>query len=194
MKEWTHDELHEIIDSNQELKAKSDEVHALPSPTSFEEAESRKMQMMGIYAEAIGCSQAQVAQNAVKEVYDYLKSHFSWGDGHKLSEDDWEAINGIARIYSGKQMCHSPKGNDFVCYCDETGWVKFLGRVGNEDETGITLEATDESEAILRFKSGDYRKGREGNIEIRIGSRAEFLKYPKGCKIRKKRKGIGDKN
>lgn len=74
-------------------------------------------------------------------------------------------------------------GNNYICFCDEMKerWVSFSGKIVVEDETGITLEA---NEAILKHKKEDYRKDANGNVEIRIGSYAEFIRYPKECEIR----------
>jgi len=81
--------------------------------------------------------------------------------------------------------------NNYICFCDEgkERWVSFSGKIVIEDETGVTLEATDGSGAVLKHKKGDYRKDVDGNVEIRIGSYAEFIRYPKGCEIKHRPKG-----
>lgn len=66
----------------------------------------------------------------------------------------------------------------------DEGWVRFFGNVVREDETGIILEATDGSDVILKHRRGDYRRDKDGSVEIRIGSYAEFLRYPKGCDLK----------
>ncbi len=117
MREFTHDQLHEKMESNLELKQKSDEVHSLPKATSFYEEEILKLQMMVIYAEAIGCRQCDSAQRHTKEVYAHPKDHVIWRT--KFSIDDWKIINGISEDYTNRKLCHSREGNDFVCFCDE---------------------------------------------------------------------------
>ena len=54
-----------------------------------------------------------------------------------------------------------------------------------EDDGGITLRTVDGSEAIIRMMKGDYRRGDSDKVEVRIGSRAEFLKWPKGCELKR---------
>ena len=177
MQQWTHAELHVLIDSDAFLKEKSDRTHAL-SKFSLEEREQGKLQMMEIYAKVIQCQQVEAAKEYAKKIFACLREGSIWSAVH----DE----------YASRRLCHSPLGNDFMCFCDEgrIKWVKFSGRVVCEDETGITLETTDErtgeSEAILKHKVGDYRKDKDGNIELRIGSFAEFLKYPKGCDLKKR--------
>lgn len=171
MRHWTHDELHALMDSNPALKAKSDEVHAFPQ-TNLEEREHGKLQMTEIYAEAISCKQVGAAKEFVKKAFSCMKRGL--------------VLNEIRDEYASQKLCHSPNGNDYVCFCDEKEerWVRFSGKITFEDETGITLEATDGSETILRHRKGDYRKDRDGNVEIRIGAHAEFIRRPKGCEIK----------
>jgi len=170
MRKFTHDELHVLTDENPSLKAKSYQAHSLPQNTS-EEKEIGKLQMMEIYAEAVECRQVETAKEFVKKVFTCLREGKPWET--------------MINEYASQRLCHSPVGNDYMCFCDEKKdrWVKFLDKVVNEDETGIILEATDGSGAVWKHKTGDYRKDESGNVEIRIGSYAEFIKYPKGCEI-----------
>lgn len=116
---WTHDELHQLIDTNPQLKAESDGVHALPDESSFEEAAGRKSRMLRIYTAAVGCNRLSDALNALQEVYAYLSAHYVWGGIVGLTNDDWRAINSIAQTYETKRMCHSPLGNNYFCFCNE---------------------------------------------------------------------------
>jgi len=171
MRLWTHDELHDLIDNTPALKEKSDATHALPQISS-EERERGKLQMMEIYVTAVNCKRAYAAREYVNKVFAYLRRGQLWS---ALSDE-----------YTSQKLCHSPAGNDYVCFCDERSeeWIRFYGKIVAEDEIGITLEDTEGSEAVLQHKKGDYRKDGEGNVEVRIGSRAEFLKHPKGCEFK----------
>ena len=104
MKQWTHDELHALMDSSPKLKEKSDKAHALPQ-SNEEERERGKLQMMEIYTEAIGCSNVTVAQDFTREVFSCMKR----GVG----------LDAIRTEYSSKKLCHSPLGNDYLCFCDK---------------------------------------------------------------------------
>lgn len=168
MRCWTHDELHALTDNSPSLKAKSEAAHAIPRASS-EEKEQGKLLMMEIYAEAVNCKQLGVAQEYVRKVFICLRSGYS--------------LTSLPAAYASRKLCHSPAGNDYVCFCDEASsrWVRFYGNIVNEDEAGITLADTEGSGAIIRHKNGDYRKDKDGNPEVRMGAYAEFLKYPKGC-------------
>ena len=105
MRHWTHDELHALMDSNQGLKAKSERAHALLQVTSMEK-EHGKLQMMEIYAEAIGCKRADAAKEYIKKVFTHLRRRETW--------------DAVRYEYASQKLCHSPLGNDYVCYCDES--------------------------------------------------------------------------
>ncbi|MDP3769353.1 MAG: hypothetical protein Q8R40_00225 [bacterium] len=105
MRHWTHEELHALMDSDQALKIKSDNVHALPRVSS-EQKERGKLQMMELYAEAIHCKQINIAKEYVKKVFECLRQEKTWGIFHNE--------------YVSQKMCHSPLGNDYICFCNET--------------------------------------------------------------------------
>lgn len=104
MRHWTHDELHVLMNSSLSLKTKSDRVHSFPQVSS-EQKEQGKLQMMEIYAEAIDCKQADAAKEFVKKAFSHMKQ--------KLELDD------IREEYASQKLCHSPLGNDYMCFCDE---------------------------------------------------------------------------
>lgn len=104
MRLWTHDELHILMDSNPALKEKSDRVHDLPR-INFEEKERGKIQMMEIYAEAIRCNQVGAAREYVREVFTCLRQQQPYDTLHDA--------------YTSKKRCHSPAGNNYLCFCDE---------------------------------------------------------------------------
>ncbi|OGF49503.1 hypothetical protein A2W40_03860 [Candidatus Giovannonibacteria bacterium RIFCSPHIGHO2_01_45_12] len=176
MRQLTHDELHALMDGDPHLKEKSDEVHSLPQVSS-EEKERGKLQMMEIYAEAINCTRLDTAKDFVKKAFSLIRRG--------------ETLDTLCEEYASRKLCHSSLGNNYICFCDEgkERWVSFSGKIVIEDETGVTLEATDGSGAVLKHKKGDYRKDVDGNVEIRIGSYAEFIRYPKGCEIKHRPKG-----
>lgn len=163
MRLWTHDELHALMDNNTALRTRSDEAHALPR-ASLEEKERGKLKMMEIYAEAVDCKNINSAKEWVRTVFECLRQRVAW--------------DLLRNQYAKQKLCHSPSGNDYMCFC----WVRFSGKIVSEDETGITLATTDGSDVILKHKEGDYRKDKDGNVEVRIGSYAEFIK---GCGIKK---------
>ena len=104
MRHWTHDELHTLIGSNNILKIQSDEVHALPKRNS-EDRENSKLRMMAIYAETIHCKQIDIAREFVKKVFANLRQG--------MTRDV------LIKEYSAQRLCHSPVGNDYLCFCDE---------------------------------------------------------------------------
>ncbi len=104
MRRWTHDELHAFMDSNPSLKEKSDKVHSLPQNSS-EEKEQGKLLMMEIYTEAVSCGQVNTAKDFVVSVF----SHTRQG----------EAFDALRQEYVLQKSCHSPLGNDYMCFCDE---------------------------------------------------------------------------
>lgn len=104
MRQWTHDELHALIDNDPNLKAKSDKVHALPQ-SSQEEREQGKLQMMEIYAEAISCKQVETAKAFITRAFVCMKQ------GSEIKIESAE--------YLSQKKCHAPLGNNFVCFCDK---------------------------------------------------------------------------
>jgi len=105
MRHWTHDELHALMDNSPTLKIKSDRVHALPRISS-EQEEQGKLQMIEIYADAIRCKQVDIAKEYVKKVFDCLRRGAAW--------------DALLNEYALQKLCHSPLGNDYICFCDET--------------------------------------------------------------------------
>jgi len=61
-------------------------------------------------------------------------------------------------------------------------WVKFVGDVLEEDGESITL-SDPESGAILKVKSGGFRKDEKDGIQIKIGARPDFIKLPNRCRL-----------
>lgn len=198
MRHWMHDELHTLIDNNSILKAKSNKVHALMQISS-EEKKQGKLQMMEIYAETINCKQADVAKEFVEKIF--------------LCMRQGTMLDTLRNEYALQKSCHSPDGNDYMCFCDEVNfhgltpvalaeyelarppaaeqlhptrlraghcvgrvkekWIRCSEKIVEENETGITF--TEEGGAIWKHKQGDYRKDGNGNVELRIGSYAEFI-------------------
>lgn len=104
MRRWTHDELHVLMENNSNLKEKSDKVHSL-SQKSSEEKEHGKLQMMKIYSEAVNCTQLNTAK-------DFITSAFS-----RMRQS--ETLDALREEYASQKLCHSPLGNDYMCFCDE---------------------------------------------------------------------------
>ncbi|MBI3633792.1 MAG: hypothetical protein HY226_05910 [Candidatus Vogelbacteria bacterium] len=57
-------------------------------------------------------------------------------------------------------------------------WIKNWSEIVDEDQDGITICSRQTGDVVLRIKPGDYRKNSDGMLEVRVGSRAEFLKGP----------------
>lgn len=106
MKLWTHDELHELMEASPSLKEKSDEAHTLPRVNS-EEKEEGKLRMMEIYAEAVGCRQAEAAKDFVREVFANMRKG--------MSLDDF--VDRLSEEYIFEKRCHAPAGNNYLCFC-----------------------------------------------------------------------------
>lgn len=104
MRKWTHDELHALMENDANLKEKSDIEHSQLRNTS-EEKEQGKLKMMEIYAQAIGCNQLAAAQEYVRKVFEHLRQNEAWDElRHEYILNEW---------------CHSPSGNDYLCFCEE---------------------------------------------------------------------------
>lgn len=102
MRKWSHDELHALMESNPNLKERSDREHSQLRVTS-EEKEQGKLKMMEIYAEAIGCNQLFAAQEYVRKVFERLRQGTIWDE--------------LRSEYTSQKLCHSPLGNDYLCFC-----------------------------------------------------------------------------
>ena len=105
MRHWTHEELHALINSDSALKIKSGNVHALLRVNS-EQKEQGKLQMMELYAQATHCKQINTAKEYVKKVFECLRQEKALGILHNQ--------------YISQKLCHSPLGNDYICFCNET--------------------------------------------------------------------------
>lgn len=99
-----HDELHALMDSIPVLKAKSAEIHALPQ-TNLDEREHGKLRMIEVYAEAVGCKQTDMAKEFVRKAFLCLRQELK--------------LTGIRGEYISQKLCHSPIGNDYVCFCEQ---------------------------------------------------------------------------
>jgi len=113
MRQYEHEELHALMDNNLSLKEKSDKAHALPRVSSTEH-EQGKMQMMEIYAEAVGCRQIGTAKMFVREVFSRLRQG-SPKQGMPIDS----FLNELSEEYALNKWCHAPAGNNYMCFCDE---------------------------------------------------------------------------
>lgn len=104
MRQWTHDELHVLMDGNPHLKEKSGAVHSLPSVNS-EEKERGKLQMMEIYAEAVNCMQVDTAKDFVTKAFSRMRQG--------------KTLDALCEEYALQKLCHSSLGNNYICFCDE---------------------------------------------------------------------------
>ena len=103
MRLWTHDELHDGMDSNAILKTKSDRVHSLPKNTPAEK-EQGKLAMMEIYAAVTDCKQIDFAKEFIRKYFARVKTQ--------------EDLDALRVEYADQKLCHSPLGNDYMCFCD----------------------------------------------------------------------------
>lgn len=123
MREWGHDELHELIDSSESLRQKSDTIHSLAPTDSLHGNRERKVTMIEIFAEAVGCKHAESAVRSVWEVFNYIAEHCSsWTEWKKAASSDetlLDAIDALSTSYSARCLCHSSEGNNYICYCNK---------------------------------------------------------------------------
>ncbi len=121
MLQLTHDELHKLIDEDLQLKAESDKIHLYPTTDSLEDWFEGKCQMMEIYSRAIKCQKVTDAKNFVEKVFAYIKKHSSskqeWFST-ATSQEHKKALCTIKQEYISQRLCHSPNGNDYICYCN----------------------------------------------------------------------------
>ena len=122
MRHLTHSELHTLIDNDFILKEKSDRVHALPTTDVLNHWREGKYSMMEVYVEAIGCSSIGSAKLFVEKVFAYMglqcSSKKEWFNIALLPEHK-DVLGSLREEYVLKRLCHSPGGNDYMCYCDE---------------------------------------------------------------------------
>ena len=65
-------------------------------------------------------------------------------------------------------------------------WIKFYGIIVEASADDITLSGSN-GEVVFKIKSGDYRIDPvDGRAEIRVGTKANFIKLPSSCKIKRK--------
>lgn len=103
MRLWTHEELHAGMDSNPILKAKSDKAHSVPQNTPAEK-EQGKLEMMEIYVEVTSCKQVESAKEFIRKFFVQVKPK--------------EGLEALRVEFAAKKLCHSPAGNDYMCFCD----------------------------------------------------------------------------
>ena len=119
MKHWTHDELHEIADGNPAIKERLDKVHAIPNKSLLGLADTKK-ELIKIYAKAMGCEQLDQANDYLNEVISHInkkcKTYKVWRK-YRKSENFHHKLTELKKQYKAEKKCHSPAGNDFVCYC-----------------------------------------------------------------------------
>lgn len=122
MRKWTHDELHALMDSNPILKERSDKIHSLPDSDSITGWLEGKKLMMSVYAEAVGCSKTKDAIEFLCSVFVHIKKYSrTKKEWHTLppSPETSGAIEQMAKVTANNKICHSPGGNDYLCFCDE---------------------------------------------------------------------------
>ena len=121
MIEKNHDELHDIIDNQKDLKKKSDRVHKLPE-NSLDETINNKKLMMEIYAAAIGCENVDSAKESIAKAIGYIKKQCNSFDEWKKIPDYEKHIKEIRKIgesFKSAKKCCSPNGNNYICFCDK---------------------------------------------------------------------------
>lgn len=121
MKEWTHEELHKLMENDPEIKLRSDEIHAIPETDDLIQREQNKMLLMKIYADAIGCKKGEESKQVIADIFGLIKREFTtWSEWQSSSATQhFEEIVRICEPYQEKKICHSPKGNNYVCYCHD---------------------------------------------------------------------------
>ncbi|MBI2676693.1 MAG: hypothetical protein HYX21_01935 [Candidatus Yanofskybacteria bacterium] len=120
MRYLSYDELNKAIETNPELKKKSDEVHSLTKSKNWEEFLEQKLQMLEIYAQAAGCNCVQEVQDRMKEIVEYLKQYENSLVETRKSPtfvQRLEFISSQEKVWAEERKCHAPNANSYVCYC-----------------------------------------------------------------------------
>lgn len=94
----------------------------MPEVSSLDSWRDGKIKMMEIYAEAIDCRWITSARVFLDNVFAYIKKYSS-------SKQEWlsisssvehrQSLSAMRQEHATNRLCHSPGGNDYVCYCDE---------------------------------------------------------------------------
>ena len=122
MKHWTHEEMHALMIDNPIFKDRSDKIHSAPDSVLIDDWYNGKKQMMTVYADAVGCSRITDALAFLEDVFTHIKKNCR-------TKQEWHAlpstpetsgvISRIAKAAADSRICHSPGGNDYICFCDE---------------------------------------------------------------------------
>lgn len=120
MRHFSHDELHELLEKEPELAAGSRVMHAQPKPDSFHAWRIGKLQMTLLNVRAAGCRNQESVTDSIKEAADFLEQHGRSLDelkGKEYFDECLEVVRAMSRVRSKRGLCHSPNGNDLVCFC-----------------------------------------------------------------------------
>ncbi|HEY4484534.1 MAG TPA: hypothetical protein VI978_02325 [Candidatus Paceibacterota bacterium] len=121
MRYLSHDELHKNIETNPELKKRSDQIHSLPKAKNWEEFLEQKLQMLDIYAQVMECRFSQEAQDRIREIVEHLRQFGESLEDIRESGDFakyLEFIKSRERVWSEERKCYAPNANSYVCYCN----------------------------------------------------------------------------
>lgn len=122
MKYFNHNKLHELMDSDKELKKMSDRIHEEPALQSFQELLESKQNMIEVYTKAVGCDCFKEAKIHLKKVIILLEKHYqtwkNWKKGIKNSDFSKE-LGILKEEFKSQKKCCSAGGNDYMCFCDE---------------------------------------------------------------------------
>lgn len=121
MRYFSHDQLHELMDSDEKLKELSDEVHAGPAPRSFEDIKTSKRRMIEIYTKAVGCDCFEEAEDHIEKVIQLIEKHYiTWSAWKKGGNPEFsKALADLKKEFKTQKKCCSAGGNDYICFCDE---------------------------------------------------------------------------
>lgn len=126
MKYFSHEKLHKLMDVQKNLKERSDKIHSMPPSDSIDDWRKQKLELMKIYAEAVGCKRLNMALKFVNETIGYIKQQThsvnQWKDPILVSKHRKKfspSFHALREKYQKSKMCHSSNGNDYICYCDE---------------------------------------------------------------------------
>jgi len=121
MKQWAHDELHDLIGKKPALKKKFDTG---PSFNDLHEWFEQIHRMVGVFAEVTGCRSIEDAIMLVLEIEGYVSQYHDTRKGWLGIEGlekgkHKESLAVIEKFYTDNHLCHSPGGRVYKCYCEQ---------------------------------------------------------------------------
>lgn len=112
MRKYSNKELHEKVNALPELKQRAQELIFGAPTSSIEEWTERQNELIGIFSEAVGCKKAAEAMELAEKIRNYILNS-------PISELKIEVVEKMANDFLEQRKCCSPRGSDYVCFCDK---------------------------------------------------------------------------